>query len=85
MCIFTSCSIVLNETIHFKIAKLQIDFFLKKLYLIIIENKKCCFSYVFCIPINFNKPLKVCFTTQTPLTQIVKVYFLLKNRFLTEF
>ena len=42
--------------------------------------------------ITFNNPLKVCFsnqkyiiTTQTRPTQIVKVYFLLKNRVLTVF
>ena len=45
-----------------------------------------------CIPITFNKPLKVCFsdkkytiTTQTRPTKIVNVYFILKNRVLTEF
>ena len=47
---------------------------------------------MFCIPITFNNQLKVCFsnkkytiTTQTRLTQIVKVYFLLKNWVLTDF
>ena len=42
-----------------------------------------------CIQITFNNPLKVCFSnknytikTQTRPTQIVKVYFLLKNRVL---
>ena len=42
--------------------------------------------------ITYNNPLKVCFsnkkntiTTQTRPTQIVKVYFLLKNRVLTDF
>ena len=45
-----------------------------------------------CIPITFNNPLKVCFlnkkytiTIQTRPKQIVKVYFLLRNRFLTNF
>ena len=45
-----------------------------------------------CKPITFNNPLKVYFsnkkysiTTQTRPTQIVKVYFLLKNRVLTYF
>ena len=45
-----------------------------------------------CITITLNNPLKVCFfnknytiTTQTRPTQIVKVYFLLKNRVLTDF
>ena len=45
-----------------------------------------------CIPITFNNPFKVCFsnkkctiTTQTRLTQIIKVYFLLKNQVLTDF
>ena len=43
---------------------------------------------VFCIPITFNNPIKVCIsnkkypiTNQTRQTQIVKVYFVLKNRF----
>ena len=42
-----------------------------------------------CIPITSNNPVKVCFsnkkyaiTIQTHPTQIVKVYFLLKTRFL---
>ena len=42
-------------------------------------------------PITFNNPLKDCFsdkkytvTTQVHPTQIVKVYFLLKNRVLTD-
>ena len=46
----------------------------------------------FCIPITFNNPLKVCFsnkkytiTTQTRPTQIVKVYFLVKNQVLKDF
>ena len=41
-----------------------------------------------CIPITFNNPLKECFlykkyliTIQTRPTQIVKVYFLLRNGF----
>ena len=45
-----------------------------------------------CIPITFNNPFKVSFsnkktkiTAQTRSTQIVKVYFLLKNRVLTDF
>ena len=44
------------------------------------------FIKTFCITINFNYPLKACFlnkkypiTIQTRLTQIVKVYFLLKT------
>ena len=47
---------------------------------------------MFCIQITFNNPLKVCFssmkypiTIQPRLTQILKVYFLLKNQFLTDF
>ena len=47
---------------------------------------------VFCIPINFNNPIKVCIsnkkypiTIQKRPTQIVKVYFLLNNCFLTDF
>ena len=46
-----------------------------------------------CTPlITFNNPIKVCFsnkkypiTIQTRPTQIVKVYFLMKNRFLADF
>ena len=45
-----------------------------------------------CIPITLNNPLKACFlnkkypiTTQTRPTQIVKVNFLLKTWFLTNF
>ena len=52
---------------------------------------KSFFKYIF-IPITFNNQLKVCFSNrkyplaiQTRPTQIVKVYFLLKNRFLTDF
>ena len=47
---------------------------------------------IFCIPITFNNALDVCFsnkkypiTIKTRQTQIVKVYFLLKNQFLTDF
>ena len=50
------------------------------------------FMNIFCITINFNNPLKVCFqnkkylvTNQTRPTQIVKVYFLLKNCFFNRF
>ena len=61
-----------------------------KLYLIMIEKKKITqiLQKIFCIPITFNNPLKVCFsnkkypiTIQTRPTQIVKVYFLLKDGF----
>jgi hypothetical protein len=52
---------------------------------------KVFFKYIF-IPITFNNQLKVCFSNrkyplaiQTRPTQIVKVYFLLKTRFLTNF
>ena len=45
-----------------------------------------------CIPITFNNPLKVSFsnkkylfTIQTRTTQIVKVFFLLKTVFFTDF
>ena len=48
-------------------------------------------NYIF-MPITFNNPLKVCFSNkkypiaiQTSPTQIVKVYFLLENRFLTDY
>ena len=47
---------------------------------------------IFCIPITFNNPLKVCFSNKKyPITinkrqaQIVKVYLLLKNQILTDF
>ena len=47
---------------------------------------------IICIPITLNNPLKVCFsnkkytiTTQTRPTQIIKVYFLLKNQVITDF
>ena len=48
-------------------------------------------SSMFCIPITLNNPLKPCFsnkyliTIQTRQTQIIKEYFLLKNRGLTDF
>ena len=72
--------------------KLRLEFILyKNLY----SNKRMFQNYgqnVFCIPITFNNPLKVCFsnnkytiTTQTRPTQIVKVYFLLENQVLTDF
>ena len=58
----------------------------------VIRNIKALIKKDFCISITFNNPLKVCFsnkkntvTTQTRPTQIVKVYFLLKNRVLTDF
>ena len=47
---------------------------------------------IFCVPITFDNPLKVCFsnkkntiTTQTRPRQIVKFYFLLNYLFLTDF
>ena len=57
------------------------------LILLVIENQ-----FELCIPITFNNPLKSCFSNnkyhikiQARPTQIVKVYFLLKKRFLMDF
>ena len=57
----------------------------------IIENNLLAHDNI-CIPITFNNPLKVYFsnktyliTIQTRLTQIVKICFFFKNRFLTDF
>ena len=57
-----------------------------KVNIIIISNNNLC------IPMTFNNPLKVGFsnkkytlTTQKRPTQIVKVYFLFKNRVLSDF
>ena len=88
---------IYESIFFFTISNLRLiwDFSIKiKIYKIFLRAviSLCLYLNYICIPITFNNQLKVFFsfkkytiTTQTRPTQIVKVYFLLKNRVLTDF